>query len=103
VFSTTLKTTDWASTTILSGGITEEVGKLKREGTGEILAHGGLSFARSLVRLGLVDEYRLTVTPYLACSGTPLFADVAQPGQLELVSSRAFANGMLGLTYRRPS
>jgi dihydrofolate reductase len=103
VFSSTLKTTGWANSAILSGGITEEIDKLKRAGSGEILAHGGASFARSLVRLGLVDEYRLTVSPYLAGSGTSLFADAARPGQLELVSSQAFANGTLGLTYRRPS
>jgi dihydrofolate reductase len=103
VFSGTLRSTGWANSTILSGGITEEIDKLKREGSGEILAHGGASFARSLVRLGLVDEYRLNVCPYLAGSGTSLFAGAVRPGQLELVSGKAFANGMLGLTYRRPS
>jgi dihydrofolate reductase len=48
VFSGTLKTTDWVNSTILSGDTTEEIEKLRREGTGEILAHGGVSFARSL-------------------------------------------------------
>jgi RibD C-terminal domain len=78
--SGTLKTTDWANSTILSGDTTEEIEKLRREGTGEILAHGGVSFARSLVRLDLVDEYRLNVFPYLAGSGRSLFADVACRG-----------------------
>jgi hypothetical protein len=47
VFSSTLQTTDWANSTILSGGLTEEIEKLKRESTGEILAHGGVSFGRA--------------------------------------------------------
>jgi dihydrofolate reductase len=101
VFSGTLKTTGWAGPTIVSGGTTEEIEKLRREGTGEILAHGGVTFARSLVRLDLVDEYRLSVFPYLAGSGRSLLADVARPGELELVPSTAFGNGTVGLTYRR--
>lgn len=101
VFSGTVKATDCANSTILGGDTTEEIEKLRREGTGEILAHGGVSFARSLVRLDLVDEYRLNVFPYLAGSGRSLFADVARPGELELVSSTAFGNGIAGLGYRR--
>jgi hypothetical protein len=37
VFSGTLKTTDWANSAILSGDTTEEIEKLRREGTGELL------------------------------------------------------------------
>jgi dihydrofolate reductase len=101
IFSSTLKTADWANSTILSGDTTEEIEKLRREGTGEILAHGGVSFARSLIRLDLVDEYRLSVFPYLAGNGKSLFAGAAQPRELGLVSSTAFGNGMVGLIYRR--
>jgi dihydrofolate reductase len=101
VFSGTLKTTEWANSAILSGDISEQIGKLSQEGAGEILAHGGVSFAQSLVRLDLVDEYHLAVFPYLAGRGRSLFADVAKPCELELVSSTAFGNGMAGLVYRR--
>lgn len=102
VFSGTLKTADWANSTILNGDIATEIEKLRSEGAGEILAHGGVSFAQSLVRLDLVDEYRLTVFPYLVGSGRSLFADVAKPGSLELASGTPFGNGTVGLVYRRP-
>ena len=75
VFSATLTAADWANTTIRSGEIAQEIAQLKSEGTGEILAHGGISFAQSLVRLDLVDEYRLTVFPYLAGKGRSLLGD----------------------------
>jgi dihydrofolate reductase len=101
VFSGTLKTTDWANSSILSGDTSEQIEKLRQEGAGEILAHGGVSFAQSLVRLDLVNEYHLAVFPYLVGSGRSLFADVAKPSELELVSSTAFGNGMVGLVYRR--
>jgi dihydrofolate reductase len=102
VFSRTLPAADWPESTILRGDTAEEIDALRRRGTGEILAHGGASFAQSLARLDVVDEYRLTVYPYLAGDGKRLFAGVGKPRHLELVSSTAFASGVLALTYRRP-
>jgi dihydrofolate reductase len=101
VFSGTLTTTEWANSSILGGDTAAQIEKLRQAGTGEILVHGGISFARSLVRLDLVDEYQLTIFPYLAGRGQPLFADEDGPRELELVSSTAFGNGVVGLVYRR--
>jgi dihydrofolate reductase len=101
VFSRTLQATDWAGTTIVSGDIAIEIGKLRQEGTGDILVHGGVSFARTLAELDLVDEYRLTVYPYVAATGPALFSGLTCPRSLELVSSVPFATGILALTYRR--
>jgi dihydrofolate reductase len=100
VFSRTLSTTDWANSTILGGDLGEQIARLKSEGSGDIVAHGGVSFVQSLVRLDLVDEYRLTVFPYLAGRGRSLFAGVAESGPLELVSGAVFGNGTAGLIYR---
>ncbi len=101
VFSATLKTADWNNTVILGGDTVAEIEKLKRAGTGEILAHGGISFARSLVELDLVDEYRLAVFPYVAGSGRRLFEDQGKPRSLTLTSATAFGNGVVELVYRR--
>jgi dihydrofolate reductase len=101
VFSRTLPGSDWSGTTILRGDLATELGKLRQEGDGEIIAHGGVSFARSLVRLDLVDEFRLQVFPFLAGSGQALFADVDKPRDLELVSSTPFGNQTVAMTYRR--
>jgi dihydrofolate reductase len=102
VFSGTLQSADWNNTTIVNGDTAAEIEKLKQEGTGDIMAHGGVSFVQSLVRLDLVDEYLLTVFPYLAGPGASLFAELPRPQPLELVSSTAFGNGLVGLVYRRP-
>jgi dihydrofolate reductase len=45
----------------------------------EILAHGEASIAQSFARGECVDEYRLTVFPYLTGAGRPLFADATEP------------------------
>ncbi len=101
VFSRTLQAADWPETTIARGDLAGELDALRRTGTGEILAHGGAGFVRSLARLDLADEYRLTVYPFVAGTGRTLFADVAKPRSLELVSSTAFADGVVSLVYRR--
>lgn len=102
VFSSTLQAGGWAGTTIVSGDLAAGLDALRRHGTGEILAHGGIRFAQSLARLDLVDEYRLGVVPGAAGAGPSLFADLPGPRPLELLSSTAFANGIVALTYRRP-
>jgi dihydrofolate reductase len=101
VFSATLKTADWNNTVILSGDMVAEIEELKRAGTGEILAHGGIGFARSLIGMDLVDEYRLAVFPYVAGSGRRLFEDQDKLRSLTLESATAFGNGVVELVYRR--
>jgi dihydrofolate reductase len=100
VFSRTLETAGWANTTIARGDLAEEVDKLRRGGDGYIVAHGGISFWRSLARLDLIDEYRVTLVPYLAGKGTRLFEDAGDDRQLDLLSSTAFSSG-LQLDYGR--
>ena len=101
VFSSTLHSSDWAGTTIIRGELAAELDALRQHGTGEILAHGGIRFAQSLARLDLVDEYRLGVVPGAAGAGPSLFADLPGPRPLELLSSTAFGNGIVALSYRR--
>jgi dihydrofolate reductase len=93
VFSSTLDSSDWANATIVSGALATEVEKLKHDGDGYIVAHGGVTFWRSLIHLGLADRYRLTVFPYLAGTGRRLLAGPDGSGPLQLVSSTAFGNG----------
>ena len=100
VFSRTLKVADWANTTIASGDLGQEVDKLRRGGDGYIVVSGGISFWRSLARLDLIDEYRVTLVPYLAGEGTRLFEDVGKSRSLDLLSTTPFSNG-LQLDYRR--
>jgi dihydrofolate reductase len=71
---------------------------LKAESGKDLLAHGGASFAQSLVRLGLVDEYRLLIHPTVLGSGMALF-DGATPFDPKLVDSTIFANGVHALVF----
>jgi dihydrofolate reductase len=100
VFSRTLGSARWPEARIARGDMAEEIARLKAEPGGEILAHGGVRFVQSLVRLGFVDEYRLYVHPVTVGSGAPLFPDLGHPQGLRLVSSRVFQGGVLALAYR---
>jgi len=101
VFSRTLETAGWANSTILGGDLGKEIHRLKQDGDGNIIAHGGYRFWQSLIRLDLVDEYRVTIFPYLAGKGRRLFSALEETRQLELVSDTGFANGTIELQYRR--
>jgi dihydrofolate reductase len=101
VFSNTLQATDWVNTTIASGDLGQEVDKLRRGGDGYIYAGGGISFWRSLARLDLIDEYRVTMVPYLAGEGPRLLDNVGAHAPLDLVSAMPRSNGQIELEYRR--
>ncbi len=90
----------WAEAYVASGDLAEEITGLKAEEGKPIMAHGGAGFARSLVALGLVDEFVLLVHPVALGRGLPIFSDLAAPAPLGLMSSRAFPGGAVAQTYR---
>ena len=101
VFSRTLKTADWANTTIAAGDTEEEIDKLRLGGDGHIVVWGGVSLWRSLMLLDLIDEIQVSMFPYVAGEGTRLFDGVPKSYRLDLVSSTASRSGILELQYRR--
>jgi dihydrofolate reductase len=102
VFSQTLDDPGWANTVVSRGDLGQEVERLKRDGTGYLVAHGGFAFWQSLIRLDLIDEFRLSVVPYVVGQGRRLFDSLDKPRRLDLVSSTAFNNGTVELQYCRP-
>jgi dihydrofolate reductase len=88
VFSNSLKSADWAETTIVSGDLTDAVTRLKQERSGGyLLVQGGARFARSQVEAGLIDEYRLVVRPVVLGAGERLFTTLLT---IEPISTSAF-------------
>ena len=85
---------------MLSGDLKEEIARLKAEDGKPIIAHGGATFARSLIAENLVDRYMLMVYPIALGRGQPIFADIAAARPLELVSTTAFPKGAVAQIYR---
>ncbi|TCS14974.1 dihydrofolate reductase family protein [Caulobacter sp. BK020] len=90
----------WAQAYVASGDLAEEIAALKAQDGKPIIAHGGASFARSLVAQGLVDQFALLVAPMALGKGRPLFSDLAAPRPLKLISSKAFPGGAVAQIYR---
>ena len=101
VFSRTLRSADWANTTIASGDTTEEVDRLRQGGDGHIVVWGGVRLFRSLMQLDLIDELRVSMFPYVSGKGTRLFDGVPKSYALDLVSNTASQSGIISLHYRR--
>ena len=101
VFSRTLKTAEWANTTIAAGDTAEEIDKLRQGGDGYIVVWGGVGLFRSLMQLDLIDELQVSMFPYIAGEGTRLFDGVPKSYALDLVSSTPSRSGIVELQYRR--
>ncbi len=97
VVSSTLDHVDW-NAELVRGDLGEAVQQLKRE-PGNGLFVGGVTLARALTELGLIDEYEFLVHPRLAGHGPTLFAGLSKPVDLTLVSRREFGSGALVLRY----
>jgi dihydrofolate reductase len=99
VFSTTLSAVQ-GNAGLVSGGLAEEIERLRAEpGEGDI-AIGGATLAAEAAALGLIDEYRPRVCPVLVGGGIPFFPQGERKVDLELVETRTFSSQVVYLRYR---
>jgi dihydrofolate reductase len=103
VVSSTLEEPGWDNSTVLSGDLAEEVGKLKEEHGGDIVVHGSAQLVQALLERDLVDELRLMVFPIVLGSGKRLFGETGDKKPLRLVDSKMVGDGVAILVYRPPS
>lgn len=99
VASRSLKTADWAPTTILSGDIAAQVSELKQESGRELQIHGSATLAQSLLAAGLLDELRLVIAPVVLGSGRRLFPEGGAAAGLRLIRSEATPGGLAVHVY----
>lgn len=102
VASTTLESTSWRNSSLLSGDLGNAVRELKGKPGGTIMMNGSGTLVRSLVQEGLVDELRLLVHPVVVGAGKHLFENGAEPIGMTLDDVQRFGTGVLLLTYRLP-
>ncbi|SNR90174.1 RibD C-terminal domain-containing protein [Actinomadura mexicana] len=99
VFSTTLSAVR-GNARLASGGLAEEIERLRAEpGEGDI-AIGGATLAAEVAAPGLIDEYRVRVNPVLVGGGVPFFPQHEHQVGLELVETRTFNSRVVFLHYR---
>jgi dihydrofolate reductase len=99
VFSTTLSAVQ-GNARLASGGLAEEIERLRAAPEEGDIAIGGATLAAEAAALGLIDEYRARVCPVLVGGGTSFFAQHGRRVDLELVETRSFSSGVVYLRYR---
>lgn len=100
VFSTTLQAVA-GNARPASGGLAEEIQRLRAEPRESDIAIGGATLAAEAAVLGLIDEYKVRVSPVLVGGGIPFFPRHERRENLELVETRTFSSsGILYLHYR---
>jgi dihydrofolate reductase len=97
VFSRTLTTADWNST-VISAVVPEHIAALKAEPGGDLVMSGA-DLAASLIRHGLIDEYRFYVHPVVLGEGRRVFDSAQAKPDLTLAETKVFGNGVVLLRY----
>jgi dihydrofolate reductase len=59
----------------------------------------GVTLPLALAELGLIDEFEFVVHPRLAGHGPTVFAGLAQPVDLKLMSRKDFGSGAVAMRY----
>ena len=99
VFSRTLSTVQ-GNARLASGGLAEEIKRLRAAPGEGAIAIGGATLAAEAAALGLIDEYRARVYPMLVGGGTPYFPRGERRVDLELLESRTFSSSVVYLRHR---
>ncbi len=98
VFSTTLESVV-GNTRLARDDVGEEVSRLQEQ-PGKDIGVGGAGLARACMKLELIDEWRLFVSPVLLGGGTPYFPTLEEGINLELVETKTFGSRVDYLCYR---
>ncbi len=99
VFSTTLSAVR-GNARLASGGLAEEIERLRAEPGEGGIAIGGAALAAEAAASDLIDEYRARVYPVLVGGGIPYFPQHERRVDLELVETHTFSSGIVYLRYR---
>ena len=99
VFSRTLKPRATKNLEITSEDVTAVVGRLKQEEGKDICIMGGGLLARPLFEANLIDEIGFNIHPVLLGSGIPIFHEMNQQIDLELIDCKALSNGCVLVRY----
>jgi dihydrofolate reductase len=100
VFSTTLEQVE-GNARLASDDVAAEVATLRNAPGEGVVSVGGAGLASTLIKLDLIDEYRLFVIPVVVGGGTPYFPPSDRGIELELLETRTFGSRVVYLRYRR--
>lgn len=99
VVSTTMKEASWNNTRLIGSDVEEAFRDLKQESGGDLVIFGSPRLSSSLLKLGLIDEYKLTIHPVILGSGLSMFQGNDSFHKLKLVTSSVLSSGVITAHY----
>ncbi|TXE12363.1 dihydrofolate reductase family protein [Algoriphagus aquimarinus] len=104
VLSKTMKDADpiaigSTNTKIISDNLSESINEIKQVAGEDILLFGSPTATHALIQEDLIDGYWLFVNPVILGRGIPLFLDIKDKINLELLNTRQFTSGVTELNY----
>jgi dihydrofolate reductase len=100
IVSRTLRSPEWANSSVIDGDVVEAVKALKDQPGGELQVHGSAQLVQTLIRHQLVDEFRLLVFPVVLGTGKRLYGEGTVPTAFKTVENRTTSTGVVALTLR---
>jgi dihydrofolate reductase len=100
VVSKTLTGVNWNNSRLITDNVGEEVRKIKQEAKGNLLLLASATLAATLLPLGLIDELSITINPIILGSGKGYFKEARDRVPLQLMETRNFNKGVVGLRYQ---
>ena len=110
VFSKTMSRSEvaskgWGNSSLAGHDLATEIRQLKKSKNApykDLIVYGSGRLVKSLIQLGLVDEYQLWVHPVILGSGKQLFGNSISPdlkNNMHLFKSKTFNSGVVVLYY----
>jgi dihydrofolate reductase len=99
IFSRTLQSVDWNSSTLIKENASAEISRLKTQGNGDMYLFGSANLSETFINDNLFDEYRIGIAPVILGSGRPLFRKEISLRKLALVSTQQLSSGGVILKY----
>lgn len=99
VVSESLTNAPWNNSTVIRRDVAQELSKLKEQPGQNILVMGSATLVDSLMRAGLVDEYRFLIHPVIAGTGKRFFSDTMSTNGLRLTQHKTLSLGVMLLCY----
>lgn len=99
VISGTMDKAEWNNTMLIKDNIAEEIKALKEQPGKNLVIFGSPGAAKTLLQLGLIDEFLLTICPVVLGGGKSIFDGGSEKTRLKLLSSRTLKAGVIAARY----
>lgn len=99
VLSRTLSSEGSENVTVIADDLAKNIQEIKLQDGPEFLVFGSPGATHSLLQENLIDGYWLFVNPIVLGQGIPLFKNIKEKTELNLLSSHVFQCGVVELRY----